>query len=410
MPTAEYNARNWQELDCPAHLTEITYWLKSLPRFGLRCRRDRGTRTWVVLDCNDSRRPIGDARAVNFAEALKAARRLLSKIRLGDDPAAEKRQRKNAITIRELIHLYLVYQQPRLKPRSFEEVRRHLETHAVPLHNKHVNEVAQRNIVELLQALAGQAPVTANRVRASISAMFAWGMKAGLVQANPVAATFKPSEERARERVLSDGELACIWSCTEDGSDYSRIVRILLVTGARREEIAGMRDGELTWHADGFVTWRLPGERSKNHLPNELVLPPMIAALLPARRENGARELLFGEGEGPFSGWVKCKRRLEARLATAGYAMPHWVLHDLRRTFVTRQNDLGVEPHVIEALVNHSTGAAKAGIAGVYNRSQYSAQKRAALALWCDHIARITGIARTDEGTNVVPLGVADAA
>lgn len=166
--------------------------------------------------------------------------------------------------------------------------------------------------------------------------------------------------------------------------------------------------GEVTQHDDGRATWVLPSGRSKNHLPHETVLPPMVASLLPAPRDdaNGQpRELVFGEGGGPFSGWSRCKERLDKRIAEAngGKAMPPWVLHDLRRTFVTRLNDLGVEPHVIEALVNHASGSAKAGVAGVYNRSAYVVQKRAALALWCDHIARLTGERPAEQG-EVVPL------
>jgi hypothetical protein len=170
-----------------------------------------------------------------------------------------------------------------------------------------------------------------------------------------------------------------------------------------------MRHTELTRHADGSVTWVLPSERSKNHLPHELALPPMIASLLPEPRQDGdgtPRVLLFGDGRGPFSGWSRCKERLDSRLAAveAGTAMPPWVLHDLRRTFVTRLNDLGVEPHIIEALVNHASGNAKAGVAGVYNRAAYSAQKRATLLLWCEQIARAVGNEGEPDQDTVVRL------
>jgi integrase len=242
--------------------------------------------------------------------------------------------------------------------------------------------------------------------------MFAWGMKAGLVTANPITATFKPAEEKPRERVLSDPELTLIWSCTGGMGDHDHIVRMLLLTGARREEIAAMTWGEVTQHGDGRATWVLPSGRSKNHLPHELVLPPSAASLLPGARNDGdgkPRDLIFGEGNGPFSGWSRCKERLDKRIADAngGKAIRAWVLHDLRRTFVTRLNDLGVEPHIIEALVNHVGGSAKAGVAGVYNRSAYAVQQRAALALWCDHVAHLTGGAVVDHGpaeANVVPL------
>ena len=263
-----------------------------------------------------------------------------------------------------------------------------------PLHRRRASEVTQREVVELLQGIAALAPVTANRVRSSLSAMFAWGMKAGLVGANPIAATFKPGEEKPRERVLTDPELALIWTVTDGAADHDRIVRLLMLTGARREEIAGMRWSEITMRGDGTAAWVLPSERSKNHLPHELDLPLMVATLLPEPRGTPMARCAswcLARASGAFSGWSRCKRRLDKRIAMAngGKAIPPWVLHDLRRTFVTRLNDLGVEPHVIEALVNHTSGAAKAGVAGIYNRSVYGAQKRAALLLWCKHVSSL---------------------
>jgi integrase len=157
-------------------------------------------------------------------------------------------------------------------------------------------------------------------------------------------------------------------------------------------------------NANGSATWTLPAERCKNGLPNELVLPEFAARLLPVQRVNAdgtPRELLFGASTGPFSGWSVRKRKLDRKLANTGGELPPWTLHDLRRTFVTRLNDLGVEPHVIEALVNHSSGASKAGIAGVYNKSAYAQQKKTALDLWCKHVARLVG---EDAGGQVVPL------
>jgi integrase len=176
--------------------------------------------------------------------------------------------------------------------------------------------------------------------------------------------------------------------------DYGRIVRLAIATGARRSEIAGMRERELVRHSgpsgDGAVTWTIPGERTKNGLPLELMLPAWIAQNIPyipsPRRSDTTRDLLFGEGANGFNNWPYRKSQLDKALANVGQMMEPWVLHDLRRTFVTRLNDLGVDPHVIEALVNHVSGNAKAGVAGTYNKSAYRDQKRAALVLWSDHV------------------------
>ena len=366
---------------------------------------------------------LGNPKDVPFAQAHKEAARLLAAVKLGGDPAGQAKETKAAvkaaITVGDLVDRYLKHQKPRMRERSYEELRRHLggakdeggrsrpryanALNVAPLHKHPASRVTQRMVVELLQSIAEVAPTTSNRVRASLSAMFAWGMKAGLVSTNPVAATFKPAEEKTRERVLTDHELKLIWSCTGGGADHDRIVRLLMLTGARREEIAGMRWVELTKNGEA-TTWLLPSERSKNGLPHMLTLPSLAAGLLP--RREGDRELIFGDGEGPFSGWSRCKQRLDNRIAQANDGKPiaPWVLHDLRRTFVTRLNDLGVEPHVIEALVNHVGGIAKAGVAGVYNRSAYAPQKRAALALWCERIGRLTGELAPDQPAAVVPL------
>ena len=429
MPTVTLNARTEPGFAAPAGTTEIIYWSDDLPGFGLRCRAN-GLRSWLV----QYRTKAGEARKqtlgspgrgpgkVTFSEARTAAGKILATVKLGGDPAGDvkntKTASKAAITVGELVSKYLKHQEPRMRVRSLEELRRHLggakddgesrprygkPLDAKQLHKHPAGRVTQRLIVDLLQGIAEVAPTTANRVRASLSAMFTWGMKAGLVPANPVAATFKPAEEKTRERVLSDGELALIWSSTAGTADHDRIVRLLMLTGARREEVAGLRWSELTVNPDSTISWLLPSERSKNGLPHMLTLPPLIGGLLPPRE--GARELVFGEGKGSFSGWSRCKERLDGRIAKAGgdKRISPWVLHDLRRTFVTRLNDLGVEPHIIEALVNHVGGIAKAGVAGVYNRSAYAPQKRAALALWCDYIARVTGGTAPEQGS-VVPL------
>jgi integrase len=331
-------------------------------------------------------RSLGDARALGFAGALKEAKRRLAQIRLGEVPPG----RGDGITIGQLVAQYLAHQSPRLRPNSLRELRRYLMAAARPLHGRRAHQISQRDIVELLQAIAARAPSGANRLRGALSGMFTWGVRAGLVKSNPAVSTFVPSPETPREKVLTDAEMAGIWAATDDGSDYSRIVRLTSLTGARRQEIGGIRESELTRHADGSATWVLPGERSKNRRPNELILPARVAELLPAPRDG--RGHLFGRGANGLAGWASHKKQLDARIANAngGAQMPSWRLHDLRRTFVTKLNDLGVEPHVIEAVINHNSGQARAGIAGIYNRASYRAQKHAALVLWCNHIAEIT--------------------
>ncbi len=149
----------------------------------------------------------------------------------------------------------------------------------------------------------------------------------------------------------------------------------------------------MTWaevDLDG-ATWRIGGERTKNSRPHEVPLAQPASQVLGVRSRRDGRALVFGS-RGPFSGWSKAKAALDARIsaARAGEVLLPWRLHDIRRTVATRLADLGVLPHVVEAILNHASGH-KAGVAGVYNRSAYAAEKQSALDLWARHVMGLAG-------------------
>ena len=131
--------------------------------------------------------------------------------------------------------------------------------------------------------------------------------------------------------------------------------------------------------------WIIPADRTKNGRTHEVPLLVSVRDLL-GRTSLALRSgSLFGEGKGSFQGWSKAKAALDRRISSAGKAVEPWRLHDLRRTVATRVAELGVPPHIIEAVLNHVSGH-KAGVAGVYNRALYAAEKRRALELWGEHI------------------------
>ena len=228
----------------------------------------------------------------------------------------------------------------------------------------------------LAELVSSSGPVAANRSRASLSALFAWAMRQGLADHNPVADIGKPGLERSRDRILTAHELTTVWkACGSD--DYGRIVKLLILTGRRRQEVAGMTWQELNLEQ---AIWSLPSERTKNGLPHDVPLPPAALSILSDIAVRDEKLILFGRGNNTFSGWSRCKRRLDERSGIEG-----WRLHDLRRTSVTGMAEIGIQPHVIEAVVNHISGH-KGGIAGVYNRASYAEEKRDALKRWSDHV------------------------
>jgi integrase len=255
-----------------------------------------------------------------------------------------------------------------------------------------------------LGGIAGEnGPIAADRARAAFSAFFTWAIREGLCEINPVVGTNKAAELKSRKRVLTDEELKIIWHAAPE-TDYGRIVRLLILTGQRREEIGGLRWPEVDT-AKRVI--RLPGDRTKNHRDHNVPLTKAALAILNAQPVRAGREFVFGDGPrssaqddeapagGGFQGWSKSKDALDEK--TKG--IQAWRLHDIRRTVATSMGDLGVHPHIIEAVLNHVSGH-KAGVAGIYNRATYAAEKAAALTLWADHLETII-----DGGTRkVLPL------
>ena len=201
------------------------------------------------------------------------------------------------------------------------------------------------------------------------------GPDAQLLERNCAIGIRPPVERAARERTLTDAEICRLWAATAGDDYYSRILRLLLLTGQRRGEVGGMRRQELDFDR---AIWSLAGTRTKNGLPHDVPLSRQAKAIL--ERQDG--DPLFG-GKNGFTDWYRAKQQLDARLD-----LPGWTVHDLRRTVVTGMVELGIPPNIVEAVVNHVSGH-KAGVAGVYNRAKHAQEKRAALQRWADHLDRV---------------------
>ena len=361
--------------------------------FGLRVRGDR--RTWIFQysigtgKAKITRRiKIGDYPALPPAKARAEAEDLHAKVHTHGDPAAEKR--KNRVeagnTFEKLAQSYLEFQRAELRRNSLRELRRHLEVNAKPLHALPLTQIDRDVIARRLDAVAkASGSVTSNRTRATLSAMYAWGMREGRAAENPVLHTNKRNE-KSRDRVLSDAELCTIWRALGN-DDYGDIIRLLILTAQRANEIAGLSWPEIDFER-GVIS--LPGSRVKNGRAHEIPLARTTRAILQARLRTEDRTLLFGLREGrPYNGWHVSKIRLDRKIAEAtGAPLEAWVVHDIRRSVATRMADIGIAPHIIESLLNHVSGH-KGGIAGIYNRALYSAEKAQALSRWDEHISAL---------------------
>jgi integrase len=390
----------------PNGKSDLILWDDKLAGFGLRIRKGaKGVRKHWIIQYRDALREtrryiIGTLDEIGAAKAREIAGDLLAAIRLGTYPhverekdrdRAEKERDRAADTLEAVGKLYLANREKNLRERSFLEVKRHIEKLWEPLARAPVHEIGRRAVaLRIAEISERNGPVAANRARATLSAMFGWAMREGIVEQNPVAATNKAVEEESRDRVLTSIELAAIWpACRED--DYGRIIRLLMLTGQRREEVGGMLWDELDLERG---LWTMAGARTKNGKRHIVPLVPEAIAILrsiPRRtRKEGTADHVFGGGDGGFSGWSKAKANLDCRIAENSKHAPcpvaAWRLHDLRRTMKTAMSDeLGVKTEVSEAILNH----ARQGMEEVYNRAEYLTQKRTALSLWTDHLKSI---------------------
>lgn len=391
------------QVTVPAGKVEIIAWDDSIPGFGLRARAG-GSRNWIFQyrqGHKQRRISVGAAAAMTTEAARQRAAQLHAEVKLGRDPAGQKfedRARAHE-TFDHALPLYLSHKNAALRPRSYIGVERHLKVHCRELHGLQLASISQRNVAALLAGLAiSSGPTAANHVRTSLSGFFTWAMGEGLVGANPVSDTNLAAANGPRERVLEDDELAAIWSALPNNG-YGAVVKLLALTGCRREEIGGLRWAEVDLDRSLII---LPPERTKNGKEHEISLSSTGLEILRERKLSaGAREYVFGRAAGGFRAWSHSKRLLDQQLAANGKALSGWTLHDLRRTLSTRMHELGVAPHIVEAVLNHQSGH-KAGVAGVYNHARYTREKAIALARWADYVfAVVEGRPVTD---TVVPL------
>jgi integrase len=237
---------------------------------------------------------------------------------------------------------------------------------------------------------------TEGRARAMLSClstMFDWLIRKRRVITNPCSGVPRPDTPKARDRVLSKDEIVRFWAAAGDaGEPFNAALKLLLLTGCRLNEVCGMRREELSEDA-----WTIPGTRTKNHRPHVVPLPPLAREIIAGvHRIEGTDLILSTSRKTPLSGWSKTKDRLDEAMGA-----PPWRLHDLRRTAATGMAELGIPPHIVEAALNHISGA-KAGVAGTYNRAAYAEEKKAALERWANFVATLV---EGKSAANVIKLG-----
>jgi len=372
--------------------------------FGLRKFKDGHASYFVKYNIGRQQRRLTLGRVVrgNLKKMRGFASEVLARARLGQDTVAEQRAvaaKAATPTLGELVPKYLEVRaagddhMKQLRPSSARMVRHYLEVTWRPLHKRPIDQIIRAEIKAVLDDVARQTgKSTADSARTALSTLFAWAVYSGRLEQNPVVGLKSYNGNTRRKRVLSEAELAQVYQASCDGGDYGRILRLLILTGCRRQEI-----GSLSWPKVDLERRlvELPGERVKNNTDHLLPMSEPALAIIEdtpqRRREEGC--YIFGQdrsAEG-FNGWTLSKAALDKRITKARGGKPQaaWRLHDIRRSVATHLAELGIaQPHIIEAILNHQSGH-KSGIAGTYNRATYLQEKHDALERWGAHVLEL---------------------
>jgi integrase len=356
---------------------QVDHFDKQYPGLALRVSCG-GRRSWTYtyrIGGKQKRMTLGLFPAeLTVAQAHDAWRKARDSVRTGRDPSL-------APSKDDFRHVFEEWmKRDQCDNRSTADTRRKFEKNILP-HWQHrpIASIGRRDLLDVINAIADRgAIIQARRIQSRLHRLFAWAVGYGYIETNPVTGLPKPGSEKSRDRVLTDDELLKVWQGAERlGYPYGPAVQLLILTGARRDEIASLRWSEIIGD-----TISLSGDRTKNGQAHIIPLSAPARDILNRLPRVVNRDFVFSNGMRPISCWPRATKELP-KFAN------HWTIHDLRRTLATGLQRLGVPLQVTEAVLNH-TGS-RAGIVGIYQRHDYAQEKRSALDAWGAHVASLVG-------------------
>jgi integrase len=324
-----------------------------------------------------------DGTLLGLAAARVAASQVMLLVSQGQDPAADKAATKalaieqeatlSADTVQHLFNKFITLQGRKLRPNtllSYSSIGRRF---IVPAWGaKLITDIKKRHILDLVEAIASDRPTTANRVFEVVRTFFSWAVARDIIAVNPVDGLKPPATEEVRQRFLKDEEIAELWTAC-NGSVIGAALQFMLLTGARRTEVAEMEWTEIDEAA-----------RSKNKRQNVVPLSTLAWAIISKQpRIKDCRYVFTNSGVKPVGNFNRFTQKLEGQLS-----FNDWVIHDLRRSCAAGMQRLKIRTEVIELCLNHR-GGSFAGIAGTYQADPLDDQRGDALQQWADHIAKL---------------------
>ena len=372
----------------PPKSGQVDIWDDLLPSFGVRIGTTGRKSFFVGTRIKGKYRRITlkpPYPHLSLADAREQAKGIMADAQAGVGPELRKK-REEAGTFGAVAAAFM--QDYAHSHRTKGEIQRKINVDLVEWHDRQITEITRADIKELVRIKARTAPIAANRLLSVIAKIFTWAVKEELIQASPAIQIDRPGQEVERERSLTADEIRTVWAAFDQFAyPKQQLLKMLLVTGQRRGEVAGMRWSEIT--PDG---WRLPGERAKQGKGHLIPLSSLAREILDGVPRLG--EFVFrGHDDVPIKGWTKTAELLKAKCGP----MEPWHLHDLRRTFATHLRSLGIDRLVVSKLLNHAEG----GITRIYDRYTADVEQAAAMERWANRLREIISGA---PGDNVVQL------
>jgi integrase len=375
------------KLRVPEGQREVRVFDSELPGFGIAKFQTGRSSFFVKYSIGKKQRKmtLGAAIPGVAAEMRRKASDILARARIGQDTAGEAKiaKTRKITVVGDLIEKFLDDRQGALRTSTLTETRRYLHKHFADLHPLAIDGVTRKDVVRVVDdIMEARGRVAADRSRAALSSFFGWCVDRGYRDENPTLGIRARSSNGARKRVLNDGELTALWQASGAG-DYGAILKLLILTGQRKVEIADLSWNEIDLEKRHVL---LPAHRVKNGREHLVPLSQPALDILQALPRQLGRDLVFGSASGGFSGWSRAKAALDERLK--GKVIEPWVLHDIRRSVASGMGSLGIDLHITEKVLNHQSGSF-AGIVSVYQRYSFDLQKREALEKWAAHVAAL---------------------
>jgi integrase len=356
---------------------------RGYPGFAIRLSYG-GKRSWIYfyrINGRLRRMTLGNYPSLSLAEAREAWRNARNDVQAGREPTRPRDPSDTDSTFERALDNWLKRDQG--NNRTKDAIKRLIDKDATPAwRHRHIADIGRADVFDVIDRVVDRgSPITARRLHAHLHRFFTWHVGRGKIPLNPMAHLPKPAAETKRDRVLSDKELVAVWKAAEEmGWPFGHAVRILILTGARREEIGGLK-----WAEIESDTITLAGDRTKNGEPHTVPLnKPALNVIQDLPRIASSERAFTTNGKTSVSGWSRAKRNLDDLSK-----VKDWRIHDLRRTVATGLQKLGVALVVIEAVLGHSSGS-RSGVVGIYQRHSFDAEKRAALDAWGDRVSRLT--------------------